>query len=151
MWCDSLNKIRKTLSFNNHTEWPINTTWCIKMTSHERHVVSNHRSFHCFFNIWYGPPQTNTTVHITGPLWAELTCKFPSQRASDTKKASTLWRLHVVDWGRTSRALGYYNAFLSGNVSYFVCGYPWKCFAYCVVPWMKYNTSLETMGPYTMP
>ena len=45
----------------------------ITMTSHERHVVPNHRPLRCLFNSLCGPHQRNIKVRITDPLWGEFT------------------------------------------------------------------------------
>ena len=59
----------------------------IRMTSHERHVASNHRSFDCLFNSLWDPHQTDFKVCVTGPLWGEFTGDqwiFRKKRASNT-------------------------------------------------------------------
>ena len=78
----------------------------ITMTSHERHVVPNHWPFHCLCNIFCGPHQRNTEVHITGPLWGE----FTGRRWTPPKKGQ--WRgkcFHVMTSSRKRKAFPYYN------------------------------------------
>ena len=41
-----------------------------------------------------GPISRNIKVSVIGPLWGEFTGEFPAQRASNTVKASMLWRHH---------------------------------------------------------
>ena len=48
----------------------VDVTAYITMTSHERHVVSNHRSL---FNNYEDPHPTNIKVCVNGPLWGEFT------------------------------------------------------------------------------
>ena len=43
------------------------------MTSHERHVVSNHRSFDYLFNSFGEPTSKKRQISTTGPLWGEFT------------------------------------------------------------------------------
>ena len=65
----------------------------ITMTSHERLVVSNHRSLSTVcLTAYAGPHQRNIYVLITGPLWGELTGEFPAQRVSNAEKDSIWWR-----------------------------------------------------------
>ena len=59
----------------------------ITMASHERHVVSKHRSFDCFFTAHAGPHQRNIKVCITGPLWGEFTGDRWIQRTSNAEKS----------------------------------------------------------------
>ena len=84
----------------------------ITMTSHERHVVSNHQSFNCLFGKLCGRTSNNIEVHVTAPLWREFTDYrwFLAQTASNAEKASILWR-HHVDPYEISRPIRHNNAF----------------------------------------
>ena len=66
------------------------------MTSHKRHVVSNHPSFDCFLTAYAEPHQRDLKVRITGPLWEEFIDDrwIPHTKASNAEKASIWWRHH---------------------------------------------------------
>ena len=49
----------------------------ITMMSHERHVVSNCRSFDCLFDSLREPTSKKYYSPFTGPLWEELPVKSP--------------------------------------------------------------------------
>ena len=66
----------------------------ITMTSHERHVVSNHQYLYCLFYSLSGP---TSKKHLSPHYWPfvrnlPVTSEFPAQMASNAEKASVLWR-----------------------------------------------------------
>ena len=68
------------------------------LTSHERHVVPNHRLFDSLFNSLCGPHQRNTKVRITGPL--KLTI-FDNQRQFKFMASDYPWTF--LSWGWNNR------------------------------------------------
>ena len=73
----------------------------ITMTSHERHVVSNHGPFSYLFNSLYESISKSALLTISEGN-ALVTDEFPVQRASNVEKASTWWRHHGF-WLRCPR------------------------------------------------
>ena len=79
----------------------------ITVTLHERHVVSNYRSFYYVFNSLCTPtwkkhhsPRYRLFVRVTG--------EFPAQRASKAEKASIWWRhrgMPSSDWISAATAM----------------------------------------------
>ena len=63
------------------------------MTSHERHVVSNHRSFDCLFNSLCGPTSKSALLALCVEN-SPVTGEFPAHRASNAEKVSSWWRHH---------------------------------------------------------
>ena len=66
----------------------------ITMTSHGRHVVSNHWHIGCLLNSLFTLTTKKTlTFYITGPLWREsVTGGFSSQRAINAESVNIAWR-----------------------------------------------------------
>ena len=74
----------------------------IRMMSHERHVVSNYRSFDYLFNSLCEPIPTK---HHNPHYWSFVTGihRWPVhslQRTSNAEKASIWWRHHDMAWYR---------------------------------------------------
>ena len=57
------------------------------MTSHKRHVVSNHQLYDCLFKSLCGPTSNKHQSPHCWPLWGN-----PAPQASDAGKASISWR-----------------------------------------------------------
>ena len=57
--------------------WWLGKRFCITMTPHERHVVSNRRQVDCLFNSFAKSTMTKATkLHITGLCWIAFTQGF---------------------------------------------------------------------------
>ena len=74
------------------------------MMSHERHVVSNHRSFDCLFNSLCRHTSSKTTKSSLLALCHRG--DFPVQTVSKAEKASIWWR-HHVSYGITGSINGF--------------------------------------------
>ena len=72
------------------------------MTSHERHVASNHRSFQCLYNNLCGPTSMRHQSPYHWPFvrgihrWA---VNSPRKGPVTWKKTSIWWRHHVIVYG----------------------------------------------------
>ena len=74
----------------------VNSWYHIMMSSHERHVLSNHRSLGCLFNCLFGPTsRKHQSPHYglcegNSPVSGE----FPAQATSNAENSSIWWRHH---------------------------------------------------------
>ena len=71
----------------------------ITMTSRERNVVPNHRSFHCLFNNVFGStPKKHQSPHCWPSCMGDspVNCEFLAQRAINAEKSSIWWRHHMM-------------------------------------------------------
>ena len=70
----------------------------IKMTSHKRHGVSNHRPINCLFNSMFSPTlMEHQSSRVTGPMWGKSVVDgFPSLRTSNAESCSVPAMIHLV-------------------------------------------------------
>ena len=94
------NVSKKVLFFALVSIWcGISCEYFITTTSHEHHVVSNHRGPSIICLPAYADSHQRNSKPALHALWegnSPMTSEFPAQRASNAEKASIWWRHHVT-------------------------------------------------------
>ena len=113
----------------------------ISVTSDERHVVWNHRSFVCLFNSLCGP---TSKEHQSPPYWPFVTGIHrlpgyqwsPTQRAINAEKATISWHHHDIGW--TVVFFTIQDVYLSSNIisiwfvnfNLMIINFSWLCYKF---------------------